>query len=228
MSLAPRPALWKGVRHMLPMVIPAVPFGMVIGITTVETAVPDLAGFLSASLIFGGAAQLAAVSLLGSGAPGLSALSAALIVNTRHAMYSAAMVPRFRTQPRWFRRLGPYFLIDQMFALASTNLEDGNDDWRSYYLGAGLFAWLLWQAAVAAGILLGPVLPDGLDLSFTIPALFIGLLVPGLVRRPALFAAVTGAVVSAALWRIPNRGGMLVGSVAGIVAGYAAETRWAR
>ncbi len=215
-------------RHILPLAIPAVPFGMVIGIATVETDVPNLAGFLSASLIFGGAAQLAAVSLLGAGAPAVSAVSAALIVNTRHVMYSAAMVPRFRAQPRWFRRFGPYLLIDQVFALASTNLDDGDDDWRGYYLGAGVFAWVVWQAAVAAGILLGPVVPETLDLSFTIPALFIGLLVPGLVRRPALVAAVTAASVAAAAWKIPNRGGMLIGSLAGVVAGYLAETRSGR
>jgi predicted branched-subunit amino acid permease len=223
MSRTSRTDAWKGVRHMLPIAIPAIPFGMIIGIATAESAVPNLAGFLSASLIFGGAAQLAAVSLLGAGAPALSALSAALIVNTRHAMYSAALVPRFRGQPRWFRRFGPYLLIDQVFALASTNHDDGPDEWRRYYLGAGIFAWVLWHGAVAAGILLGPVLPEGLDLSFTIPALFIGLLVPGLVRRPALLAAVCAAVVSAALWRIPNRGGILVGAAVGVAAGYVAE-----
>jgi 4-azaleucine resistance transporter AzlC len=208
---------------MLPIIIPAIPFGMIIGLATAESEVPNLAGFLSATLIFGGAAQLAAVSLLGAGAPALSALTAALIVNTRHAMYSAAMVPRFRDQPRWFRRFGPYLLIDQIFALASTNQDDGPDDWRGYYLGAGMFAWVLWHVAVAAGIWLGPVLPEGLDLAFTVPALFIGLLVPGLVRRPALLAAVSAVVVSAVLWRIPNRGGMLVGAGVGVVVGYAAE-----
>ncbi len=139
-------------------------------------------------------------------------------------MYSAAMVPRFRGQPRWFRRLGPYFLVDQLFALTSTN-EDPADAWRSYYLGAGIFAWLTWHIAVGIGMAAGPSLPAGFDLSFAVPALFLGLLTPSLIRRPALAAAVVGAVTTAVFWRVPNRGGMLVGSLAGVFAGYAAERR---
>lgn len=222
MSIAHRAAVLKGIRHMIPLMVPAVPFGLVIGIAVAESDIPDLAGFLSATLIFGGSAQLASVSLLGAGAPALSALTAALVVNTRHVMYSAAMVPRFRGQPTWFRRLGPYVLIDQVFALASTN-DDPPDDWRGYYLGAGGLAWVVWHISVALGIVVGPVLPETLDLSFSVPALFIGLLVPGLVRRPSLVAAVTGALVTAAFWRVPNRGGMLIGSLFGVTAGYLAE-----
>ena len=209
---------------MVPLLLPAWPFGIVLGVAIAESDVPNLAGFLSSTFMFAGAAQLAAISLLGAGAPALSALSTALVVNTRHVMYSAAMVPRYRGQPQWFRRFGPYLLIDQLFALVSTN-DDPPDEWRSYYLGGGVFAWITWHVAVGAGLLVGPALPETLDLSFAVPALFLGLLTPSLVRRPALVAAVVAAAGTAAFWRVPNRGGMLIGSLLGVVAGYAAERR---
>lgn len=224
MSSARRSAL-LGIRDAIPVFIPAIPFGIVIGITIAETDVPNVAGFLTGSLIFGGAAQLAAITLLAAGATGAAALAAALVVNARHVMYSAALVPRFRTQPRWFRWFGPYVLIDQVFAMVSVRYDDDDLAWRSYYLGAGLFFWTVWQATMAVGLLAGPAIPDGVQLEFAVPAMFIGLLVPGLTRRPAVVAAVAGAVTTAVLWSVPNRGGMLVGALVGAVAGYVAEGR---
>ncbi len=217
MSSVRRAAL-QGVQHTIPLFVAAIPFGLVLGVAIAETAVPDLAGWLSSSLIFGGAAQLAAVTLLGTGASASAALLAALVVNARHVMYSAALVPKFRGHPAWFRRLGPYLLIDQVFAL-STVREDAPAEWRAYYLGSGVFAWVLWQITVAAGIFLGPVIPDGLRLEFAIPVLFIGLVVPTLVRRPLVVAAMAAVVVTAVFSGLPNRTGMLIGGVVGALAG---------
>ncbi len=222
MSTVRRSAL-LGMRDALPVIIPAIPFGLIIGITVAETDVPNLAGFLTGSLIFGGAAQLVAITLLGAGATGLAALTAALVVNLRHVMYSGALVPRFRTQPRWFRWVGPYVLIDQVFALVSIRNRDTDLEWRSYYLGAGGLLWVVWQTTMAVGVLAGPALPEGIQIEFAVPAMFIGLLVPSLTRRPAVLAAIVGGIATAVFWQVPNRGGMLIGAAFGALAGYLAE-----
>lgn len=219
-----RRAALQGVQHTIPLFVAAVPFGLVLGVAIAETPVPDLAGWLSSSLIFGGAAQLAAVTLLGAGAPASSALVAALVVNARHLMYSAALVPKFRGQPKWFRRLGPYILIDQVFALATVR-EAPPAEWRAYYLGAGGFAWVFWQITVAAGIFLGPVIPDGLSLEFAIPVLFIGLVVPTLVRKPLMAAALSAVAVTAIFSGLPNRSGMIIGAVVGALVGTLMERK---
>ena len=210
---------------MSPLMLPAVPFGAVLGLAIAETPlVPNFIGWLSSSIIFGGAAQLTAVTLLAAGAGFFPPLIGALVVNIRHLRYSAAMVPKFRGQPRWFRYLGPYLLIDQEFALASM-YHDEPAAWRAYYLGAGGLAWTIWQIAVALGILVGPILPEWVDFSFAVPALFIGLLVPALKTRPAALAAVSGAAVTLLFAGIPNRGGMLIGGVVGVIAGTWADLR---
>lgn len=220
-----RTAVLNGIRDMAPLMIAAFPFGGVIGLAISDAeAVPNLIGWMSAWLIFGGAAQLAAITLLAAGAGFFPAVGAALVVNLRHVMYSAALVPDFREQPVWFRRFGPYLLIDQVFALVSVKEAD-SDYWRRYYLGAGLFSWGLWQVAVAVGILVGPIVPESIELAFIVPALFIGLLVPTLRTRPAVLAAVVGVAVTVALSGVPNRGGMLIGGVAGVLAGAWADSR---
>lgn len=208
---------------MAPLLLGAFPFGVVLGVTVAESSVPDWSGFMSGPLIFGGAAQLVSITLLGEGAPVGSVLAAALVVNARHLMYSAAMVPRFRGQPRWFRWFGPYILIDQVFALASTRQEDDPDHWRAYYLGVGLFALVTWMVAMAIGLFLGAVLPEGLGLEFGIPILFLGLLVPAITRRPPMVAALVAVAVTALSAGVPNRGGILIGGAAGMIAGALAE-----
>jgi 4-azaleucine resistance transporter AzlC len=211
-----------GMRDFVPLLLGALPFGLVLGVTVAASSLPNLAGWSSSWLIFGGSAQLASITLLAAGAPPASAVTAALVVNARHLMYSAAMVPRFRDQPRWFRWVGPYFLIDQVFALVSVR-DDPPDSWRWYYLGAGILAWTMWLVAVATGILVGTTLPSGLSLEFAIPVLFIGLFVPTLVRRPAVLAVLVAVAVTATLHRLPNRSGMLVGALAGMLVGTVAE-----
>jgi 4-azaleucine resistance transporter AzlC len=217
-----RRSFLAGMRDFVPLLLGALPFGLVLGVTVAASSLPSLAGWSSSWLIFGGSAQLASITLLAAGSPVVPSVTAALVVNARHLMYSAAMVPRFRDQPRWFRWVGPYFLIDQVFALVSVR-DDPPDSWRWYYLGAGILAWTMWLAAVATGILVGATLPSGLSLEFAIPLLFIGLFVPTLVRRPAVLAVLVAVAVTAALHRLPNRSGMLVGALAGMLVGTASE-----
>lgn len=212
-----------GVRRAMPLIAPAVPFGMVVGVAISSSdLVPDLVGWASAFLVFAGAAQLTTIGLLADAAGPAAAIVAGLTVNARHVMYSAGIAERFRGQPKWFRILGPYLMVDQMFALGVTH-EDEPDAWRAFYLGAGISTWVLWQVAVGAGVLFGASVDFGIDLAFVVPALFLGLTVPSLTRRPAVVSAIVGAVVTAALWEIPNRGGMIVGGVVGVIAGYVAD-----
>jgi 4-azaleucine resistance transporter AzlC len=216
------PSFFLGARHFAPLLLGAFPFGVLLGVTVAESSVPNWAGFLSGPLVFGGAAQLVAITLLGEGAGPASALVAALVVNARHFMYSAGLVVKFREQPRWFRWVGPYFLVDQMFALTSVR-NDEPQRWRSYYLGIGVLAAITWMVAIGSGIVAGAFVPTDIGLEFGIPLLFIGLAVPALVRRPAIVAAVVGVGVAVLASGVPNRGAILIGGLAGMLAGAAAE-----
>jgi predicted branched-subunit amino acid permease len=207
------------------MLVPIVPFALVLGLTIASSPMPDLVGWLGSSLIFAGAAQLTVVTLTAEGAAVGAVVAAGLIVNARHFMYSAAMAPTFARQPRWFRWLGPYFLIDQQFALTTFRVATPSPVFRSYYLGAGVTFWVVWQASVALGMWLGPVIPAEWSLSFAVPLLFLGLVASSVRTPPAAVAAVAGAGVAWLASGVPSRGGIIVGAVAGVVAGVVAERR---
>lgn len=213
----------QGVIDALPLFVPAMPFGLVIGLAITESGMNPFVGWSGSWLIFGGAAQLTLVTLLGSGIAVVAAVSTALVVNARHLMYSAALAPTFQSQPRWFRWFGPYLLIDQLFALTTVRPDEDPATFRTYYLAAGATFWVLWQAVVALGLLIGPVVPAAWNLPFAIPILFIGLLVLGMGHWPEVVAALVGAGVTYLVAGMPNRTGLLVGALAGVVAGTLAE-----
>lgn len=218
-----RAVMKQAVSDAVPLFVPAIPFALVIGLAVVESGMNELVGWSSSWLIFGGAAQLTVISLLGAGAALVAAITAGLVVNARHIMYSAAMAPAFQKQPKWMQWVGPYVLIDQMFALASLRLEEDPRAFRAYYLAAGATFWTFWQVTVATGLFVGPVIPDEWNLAFAVPILFIGLIVIGIDKRPKLIAALVGAGVTYLTAGLPNRAGLLVGAVFGIAAGTIAE-----
>ena len=97
--------------------------------------------------MFAGASQLATVTLAGT-ATWLTLVITASVINLRHVMYSAAMSVHFRDQPTWFRWVGSFVLIDQMFALTVSRSDLTPNVWRRYYMGAGVFLLVAWIVGV--------------------------------------------------------------------------------
>lgn len=209
----------RALLDSVPLFIPAIPFALVLGLAIDESGIGALLGWSTSPIIFGGAAQLTMVSLIGGGVGVWAAAVAALVVNARHLMYSAALAPTFQRQPTWFRWFGPYLLIDQLFALSTFRMDEEPGRFRTYYLAAGMTFWVTWIATTALGLLVGPIVPESWHLEFAVPILFVGLLVIGIDDRPKVVAAVVGALVTWLAAGLPNRGGLLVGSLAGILAG---------
>jgi 4-azaleucine resistance transporter AzlC len=218
-SASPQSAFRRAQIDLWPLLLPAVPFGLVLGVVIAEGPINNFVGWSSSWIIFAGAAQLTVVTLIAAAAGPFSVIVSGLVVNARHLMYSAAMAPVFRHQPRWFRYLAPYTLIDQIFVMATQQADADPAFFRRYYLTAGGTFWLTWQLLVGAGILLGAGIPEEWSLDFAVPVLFLGLTVIGMVRRPAIVAAVVGFAVAVVASPLPNRSGLLVGAFAGILAG---------
>jgi predicted branched-subunit amino acid permease len=185
---------------------------------------PAAIGWSTSLFIFAGAAQLAVISLAGT-ATVWAVIVAGLVINTRHVMYSAALAPAFQQQPRWMRWIGPFMLIDQVFALAMLQADRPPDQFRRYYLTVGLFFFVNWQWATALGMLVGPIVPESWRLEFAPAIMFIGLVLIGINKVPQAVAATVGGLVGLATAGLQDRLGILVGAIAGVAAGAYAEYR---
>jgi predicted branched-subunit amino acid permease len=214
----------RAIADSIPLFLPAIPFAFVLGLAMTEGEMPTAIAWSSSPILFAGAAQLAVITLAGT-ASLWAVVVAGVVINTRHVMYSAALAPTFQRQPRWMRWIGPYLMIDQVFALSMLHVDRPPDEFRRYYLTSGMFFWINWQWVTALGMIVGPVVPESWRLDFAPPVMFIGLVLIGVNRRPAAVAAMVGGLVGLVAAGLQDRLGILVGAIAGVIAGASVESR---
>ena len=218
-------AAGAALRDAVPVAISVLPFGIAVGAAISETAMSNLVGWVATPLVFAGSAHLAAVTLLGEGAAWIAVVVATLVVNARMLIYSAALSPLFRGQPRWFRWAAPHLILDETFALvfARRPEERGDRRWfRRYLVASGGFLGVVWLVAVTAGVLAGHVIPESWPVEFAAPAALTGLLAPALRGRPAVAAAIVGAAAAVALRPLMDTGSIIAGAGFGMLAGIVA------
>jgi predicted branched-subunit amino acid permease len=222
-AVAPRFRLdRRALADGVPLVIPAIPFGFVLGLAITESEMPLWAAWLSSPLLFAGAAQLTMVTIAGS-ASLWAIISAVLVINSRHVMYSAALAPPFRHQPRWLRWLAPIVMVDQVFALATLRADDPPASFRRYYITIGIFFFSVWNVAVPLGMVVGPIIPTSWQLDFAPVVMFTGLTLFAIKKVSAGIAALVGGFVSLAAAGLSDRLGILVGAIVGVLAGAIAD-----
>ena len=206
----------RGSFDALPLFIPAIPFAFVFGVVVANAGIPQWLGWSSSPIIFGGAIQVTLLTLIGEGASVAAAVSAALIVGARHMLYSVTLAPRFQNQPGWFRWVGPYVLIDQVFVLSQIKPLSDPITFRRYFLAAGFTFWSLWMVCTALGVILGPSIPSEWGVEFAAPVLFMSLMIAASDRRDKMGAAVIAMGITYLLAALPNRSGLLLAVVISI------------
>ncbi|GAC1353802.1 MAG: AzlC family ABC transporter permease [Acidimicrobiales bacterium] len=216
-----------GMIAVLPMLLGIVPFGIVAGATAVARGLGGLATMGFSALVFAGASQLAAIEVLSNGGSAVVAAVAACTINLRMLLYSASLAPYLAGESRR-RRLGAaYVLVDQIYAasIAQWRGDTGRSEGRlPFFFGGGLLIWASWQLATGVGVIVGGRIPSEVPLDFAVPLVFLVLLIPTLVDRPALAAAGAGgagAVLAAEVGA--GEIAIVVGAVTGIVAGVLVE-----
>lgn len=216
----------EGVRDVAPVVGIVLPYGLVVGATAVAAGFSTGQAIAFSGLVNAGAAQLAAIGLLDADAPLLVAVFTALVINLRLVMYSASLAPYLDDEPLSWRAAMAHLVIDPTYAMGVIAFDDDRDrNRRWYFLGLGFPLLLGWVLATGLGAVVGARVPEWLPLSFAIPMVFLALLVQALGGRATVAAAVVGALVAVAGAGLPYNLGLIVGAVAGIVAGLAIHGR---
>lgn len=219
------PAARAGIRDIAPILLGLVPFGLITGVSGAAAGITAVDMVIMSALVYAGASQLAAVSLMGASAAPWVVLLTVGLINLRFLMYSASLAP-------WVQRYGPgaralmaYLLVDHTYALSVIRYarEDESFGRRDYYLAMGVVVWVQWSLMTALGAVLSAQLPPALHLDFAVPLSFLALLVPLVTTRPTLAAAVTGAALAIVLAPLPYSLGMVIATLVGVAAGTLTE-----
>lgn len=223
---ATRAAFRQGAIDISPVVVGVIPFGLIAGAAAVENGMGLGEALAFSTFVFAGASQLAAIDLLGQGAPALVAIATILVINLRMLMYSASLAPHLAAEPV-HRRLGAaYVLTDQAYAVSIARFVQQPDQPRlPYYLGTALPLWANWQLMTAVGALAGSSLPEAIPLGFAVPLVFLALLAPAVYDRPTVAAALSSGIVATAAAGLPANLGMPLAAVTGVVVGATVSLR---
>lgn len=216
---AGRRALRSGVVAMLPVLIGIAPFAAVAGLAGTHNGFSVLETAAFSLFAYAGAAQVAALDLIGAGAGAGVVIATALIINVRFIVYSATLAPMFADASVRQRTVGSYLLVDHAVPLTLTRTTDWSRREKvSFYMGACVVFWCTWQVCSLIGSFLGS-LPEAGVVAFAVPISFLALLAPQLSGHPRIFAAVVAAVVAVAGAGLPANLGMMLGTFAGIATG---------
>jgi predicted branched-subunit amino acid permease len=216
-------------RDLGPVLVGLAPFALLIGVTAVRSGVGGGTGVVSSAVLLGGSAQLTGLQMLADGAAPLALVAAVTLVNARFLLYAAALEPAFRDQPRWFRWVGPQFVVDPTYAMVMrrAGLVDGDDRrrFRRYWLTAGTGLAAAWVGLTVLGVVLAPVLPASSALDVAAPAMFLAVLVPQLRATPARAGASAAAATAVVASPLPDGLGLLCGIAVGVVAATLTDRR---
>lgn len=232
-QLTHTPTRWSsfaaGARDTLPMIVGAAPFGMIFG--TLVSAGPLAAwqGQLMSLSVFAGSSQFIAAGLVAGHAGMLVIWLTTFIVNLRHMLYAATLLPHVARLPaRWRWTLG-FLLTDETFAVMNGYYAKHTDaplgHW--YFLGSGLSMYLNWQLWTLIGLLFGTVFPQlqSLGLDYAMVATFIAIVVPQLNRLPHFGAALAAGAFAYMLKDLPYKLGLMSAVLIGVAVGIALTRR---
>lgn len=146
-------------------------------------------------------------------------------MNLRHLLYGPALMREAgeaaETRHAWAWAWG---LTDEVFGQALGALARGQRFSEPSMFGLGLGAYAAWISGTIAGAYAGSGALEGwpavnAGLGFMLPALFLALLLSILNRRQLPVIAVAGAVTVIATLTISATSGILLGMLAGAIAG---------
>lgn len=212
-----------GIRDSVPMLVGASPFGAIFGTLAAAGPLMPWQGQFMSLAVFAGSSQFIAVGLFAGGASLAVIWATTFIVNLRHMLYAANLLPHLAHLPAPLRWVLGFLLTDETFAVMSAHYRRQPHDpfghWN--YLGSGIAMYLNWQAWTFAGLVFGSSFPElrsyGLD--FAMVVTFIAIVVPQLVNAPRIAAALVAGALAFLLRGLPYQLGLLSAVCAGVAVG---------
>ena len=190
---------WRDPR-MRPVITASLTLALAVGVFAVSFGVGAVSAGASVAqtcamslLVFTGASQFSAVSVIGSGGSTASALGGALLLAARNGVYGLTMSRRL-DGPLARRLVAAQLTIDESTAMSAAQSEP--DEQRAAFWITGLSLYFFWNVGTLLGALAGSAInPETFGLDAAFPAAYVAMLWP-LLRDPrGRLAALLGAVI---------------------------------
>lgn len=169
----------KGLQAGLSIAIGYFPIALTFGLLAKTTGLTLTETVLMSLVVYAGASQYIALSLISLGTGAFEIILTTFIVNIRHFLMSASLNEMCEEDQTKKKIAYSFGITDETFSVAATN---ENNVTTGYMFGLTIIAYLSWVINSGVGYLLGSALPQTLQESMSVAlyAMFIGLLVPSL------------------------------------------------
>lgn len=213
------PGARRFVAAALTMGVAFVVFGVSFGVLAVAAGASVAQTTAMSLLVFTGASQMSAVSVIAAGGSFGSALGGSVLLAGRNAVYGLALAPVIRGRLAT-RLVGSQFVIDETTAIATA--EDDPAMRETAFWVAAPILYATWCLGSFIGALVGTSIdPDTFGLDAAFPVMFTAMIVPHLRTREGRRAAMFGGAVSVLLAPFMPIGLPILASALGILFGLA-------
>ncbi|KAA0547687.1 AzlC family ABC transporter permease [Bacillus sp. BGMRC 2118] len=171
-----------GVQAGISIAIGYMPIALTFGLLAKTTGLTVGETFLMSLLVFAGASQYIALSLIAAGTGAFEIVLTTFIVNIRHFLMSASLNEKVEEAPRIFKAIYAFGITDETFSVAAT--KEGKLA-TGFLFGLVSVSYGSWVVFSGVGHVIGSSLPSTLQESMGIAlyAMFVGLLVPSIKKH---------------------------------------------
>jgi 4-azaleucine resistance transporter AzlC len=194
---------WRDPR-MRPVITASITLALAVGVFGISFGVGAVSAGASVAqtcalslLVFTGASQFSAVSVIGAGGSTASALGGALLLAARNGVYGLTMSRRI-DGPLRRRLIAAQLTIDESTAMSAA--QPDIDRQRAAFWITGISLYLFWNLGTLLGALAGSAIdPETFGLDAAFPAAYVAMLWPLLRDGRGRMAALLGAAICLAL-----------------------------
>lgn len=208
----------EGSKMAIPITLGYVPMGIGYAAIAINAGMSPIQTISMSFLVYAGAGQIIAASMIGSGASLLAIILTNFVVNLRYFVMSTCVLNNVEESNLPLNILSAHLTVDESFAMFS--LSKNTNVWL--YLGLSMTAWLSWCFGATIGIIILDLLPVVVTNSFNISlyALFVAILIPSIKesKQIAILVLIT-AVLNIFLSQVIGNWSLIVSTLIGAIIG---------
>lgn len=196
--------LRHGINDSIPIVLGYLPLGFAFGVLANEAGMSVIQATMMSVLCFTGAGQYIAIGIMQAGGAVFTIIMANVLVNLRYLLFSTSLVPYLKERvPTAIGSLLTYGLTDETYAVSMKRYQNHLPT-ASYIAGLNLTSHIGWISSTLTGAIIGGYIgnTERLGLGFTLPAMYICLLVFMIKRKADVFVAFSSALLCLIIGRL--------------------------
>lgn len=170
-------------------------------------------------LVYAGAGQIIAATMLAQGASLVAIALTNFVVNLRYFIMNTCIYTQVEESNSALNIASAHLVVDESFAMFTLDKE--SSIW--FYLGLALFAWFSWIAGAIVGVFAYDIIPLIVANSFNISlyALFVAILIPPMKedKRIFLIVVITGIINIALQYVLGSNWSLVVSTILGAAIG---------